>query len=107
MSIILVIVALLQPPYTLDPSGVSFEAPTAGRYCLTVYQADWTGDHREACANVSAGPVRIDLPIAPGEHAFLSRLTPFVEWGPFDLPPEPPPVQYAAFLPLVARTPNR
>lgn len=100
------ILNLAPPPYTLDPAGISFDAPTAGRYCLTVYQANWYGNHRSACVDaLSAGTVRIELPITPGEHAFFSRLRPFVEWGPFDLPIDPP-GHFVAWLPVVQRSPD-
>lgn len=95
------LLALLQPPISLDSAGVAFDAPSSGRYCLTVYQPDWFGDHRQTCATVAAGPARIDMPIGAGDHAFLSRLSPFVEWGPFQVPQS-----HAVWLPLVQRNPN-
>ena len=106
---VLMLAILLIPPtnVVLDPAGVSFDAPIAGRYCATVYQADWTGDHRSACVDMETGAGRIDLPIAAGEHVFLSRINPFVEIGPFSLPFDPPVLRYDLFLPGVVRSLGR
>ena len=95
----------LQPPtnVALDPAGVSFDAPIAGRYCAQRYAPDWTGDAPTFCQEVvaagSSGSSRIDLPIALSEHVFLSRIKPFVEIGPFSRVPS-----FSIWLPIIGHS---
>ena len=101
----LLVAIQLQPPtnVVLDPDGVSFDAPIAGRYCAQRYAPDWTGDAPVFCQQiVAAGAARIDLPIALGEHIFLSRIRPFVEIGPFSRVPS-----FSVWLSIVSHNPHK
>jgi hypothetical protein len=109
MILFLFLSLFVTPPpaaIVLDAGGVSFTAPIAGVYCVNVYAPEWAGDARHVCDDsVQDGQrVRLDVPIAPGAHVFVSRVEPgWIEVGPITYQPEPPPLAPRAWLPIVGR----